>query len=281
MIESYMKKKVYLIAEIGINHNGSIETAKKLIDQAKITGFDCVKFQKRDLRLCVPEAMKKVKRVTPWGNITYWKYKQKIEFDEKDYKEIDEYCKNNNIDWTASAWDINSFEFLKKFNLPFIKIPSDKARDKKFIKKISNKDIPLIISTGGCNKSDIEFIYNTIPKKNLSLMHCTSVYPCPTDKMNLSKILSLKKAFKVPIGFSSHHTSPVLTAMSACLGAQMIEVHITLNRALWGTDQSMSLEKRGCEILVNSVRNFEKSFGSGQLKSSQEEHKTLSRTKNS
>lgn len=268
----------YNIAEIGINHNGDIELAKKLIKVSFDNGFDAVKFQKRVPELCVPEHKRNEKRITPWGEMTYFDYKNKIEFSFKEYKEIDIYCKQIGIDWSASAWDIESIEFLKDFNLPFFKVPSDKNTDIDFIKALKNVDCPIILSTGGTNLDQIKEILNILKENKVALLQCTSIYPCPTDKVNLKVMKNLKKQFKVPVGFSSHHTSPLIPAMSVAYGAKITEVHVTMDRAMWGTDQAMSLEPRGGQILISAIRDFELALGSADKKVLLQEQKILSRT---
>lgn len=273
-----INKSCHLIAEIGINHNGSLELCKKIIDVAKAKGFDSVKLQKRDLELCVPEEKRSEMRTTPWGNMSYFDYKKKIEFGLEEYQEIDRYCRELGIKWSASAWDVKSLKFLADLGVEYIKVPSDKSRDMIFLKAVSEMGIFTIVSTGGCDVSAIENIVSKFDKDQLALLHCTSLYPCPTERVNLAAIKTLTDRYDVPIGFSSHHRSPVLAAMSVALGARFVEAHITLDRAMWGTDQAMSLEPRGAEILVNSIRMFEEAYGDGVLSVQDGELKTLART---
>ncbi len=268
----------YNIAEIGINHNGDLQLAKKLIKVSYDNGFDAVKFQKRVPELCVPDHKRNEKKITPWGEMTYFDYKKKIEFSSEDYKEIDIYCKELGIDWSASAWDIESIEFLKAFNLPFFKVPSDKNTDLDFIKALKNVNCPIILSTGGTNIDQVKDILKILQGNKVALLQCTSIYPCPTDKVNLRVINNLKSQFNVPVGFSSHHTSPMITAMSVAYGARITEVHVTLDRAMWGTDQAMSLEPRGGQILISAIRDFELALGSSSKEVLLQEQKILSRT---
>ena len=269
---------VFIIAEIGINHNGDMKICKQLIDLASESGCDAVKFQKRVPELCVPENKRNEIRITPWGKITYFEYKEKIEFSEEEYIEIDNYCKELGINWSASAWDIESIKFLQKFDLPFLKIPSDKNTDIEFIEFLKDIKIPIILSTGGTDFEQIGNIFKILKNCNLALMQCTSIYPCPTEKINLRVINSLKEKFNVPVGFSSHHTSPLIPAMSVAYGARMTEVHVTLDRAMWGTDQAMSLEPRGGQILIKAIKDFETALGSPVKKVLEQEQKTLKRT---
>ncbi len=268
----------YNIAEIGINHNGDVQLAKELIRISYDNGFDAVKFQKRVPELCVPENKRNEIRITPWGKITYFEYKEKIEFSEEEYIEIDNYCKELGINWSASAWDIESIKFLQKFDLPFLKIPSDKNTDIEFIEFLKDIKTPIILSTGGTDFEQIGNIFKILKNCNLALMQCTSIYPCPTEKINLRVINSLKEKFNVPVGFSSHHTSPLIPAMSVAYGARMTEVHVTLDRAMWGTDQAMSLEPRGGQILIKAIKDFETALGSPVKKVLEQEQKTLKRT---
>ena len=269
----------YNIAEIGINHNGDLQLAKDLIKISHDIGFDAVKFQKRVPELCVPESKRNNLRMTPWGEMTYFDYKKKIEFSKSEYDEIDKYCKELNIDWTASAWDVDSIDFIKKYNVPFIKIPSDKCSDEEFIIALKNINIPIIISTGGTSFDQIKKILNILEGSQIALMQCTSIYPCPTNLINLKTIKTMNDLFNLPVGFSSHHTSPIINAMSVAYGAKLTEVHVTLDRAMWGTDQAMSLEPRGMQIMINAIKDFEIALGNGEKEIFEKELRTLSRTK--
>lgn len=268
----------YNIAEIGINHNGDIDLAKKLIKTAHEKGFDAAKFQKRVPELCVPQNKRDEPRLTPWGQMTYFEYKEKIEFGKDEYDQIEEYCKKLGIDWSASAWDLDSIEFLTNYDIPFIKIPSDKANDIEFVKAINKTGIPVILSTGGTELNQLAATVAEIDLNNLTLLQCTSIYPCPTELINMSVMNTLKEKFNVPVGFSSHHTSPLVAAMSVPYGARITEVHVTLDRAMWGTDHAMSLEPRGMEILISAIKDFELSLGSSEKIVLDKEKKTLSRT---
>ena len=268
----------YKIAEIGINHNGDIDLAKKLIKTAYDKGFDAAKFQKRVPELCVPQNKRNEPRLTPWGQMTYFEYKQKIEFGKEEYDQIDDYCNKLGIDWSASAWDLESIEFLKNYDIPFIKIPSDKANDIEFVRSVNKTGIPVILSTGGTDLDQLSITVKELDSDKLSLLQCTSIYPCPTELINMSVMTTLKEEFKVPVGFSSHHTSPLVAAMSVPYGARIIEVHITLDRAMWGTDHPMSLEPRGMEILTSAIKDFELAKGSPNKVVLEKETKTLART---
>ncbi len=268
----------YLIAEIGINHNGDIDLAKKLILASKHAGFDVVKFQKRVPELCVPKNKRQQLRITPWGEITYFEYKEKIEFSKKEYDQIDKFCKNIGIDWAASAWDVESVKFLSEYTCPFIKIPSDKSKDLNFLKIVADTKMPVIISCGGTSIDEIKNAFKILNINNTILLQCTSQYPTPTERMNLKAIHYLKQKFNLNVGLSSHHTSPIMPVMAAAYGAKVIEVHVTLDRAMWGTDQAMSLEPRGMQLLCSNIREFEKALGSDEKILYETEVKTLSRT---
>lgn len=272
------KDPTYIVAEIGINHNGDVELAKKLIRIAKERGCNAVKFQKRNPEQSVPINKRQEMRTTPWGNMTYFDYKLKIEFGEKEYKEIDNYCKDLNIDWFVSVWDLDSIDFIQKFNPVALKIPSDKLNDDELLKKAVATKIPLILSTGGSGMDMIDHALTIVDIENTILLQCTSIYPSATNQVNLKVIDTFKERYDLPIGFSSHHTSPFITLMAVCRGACLVEQHITQDRAMWGTDQAMSLEPRGVEILVKNIRMYEEALGDGKKKVFDRETQTLART---
>jgi len=268
----------YIVAEIGINHNGDIELAKKLIKIAKEKGCNAVKFQKRNPEQCVPMNKREQIRTTPWGDMTYFDYKLKIEFGEEEYREIDEYCKDLNIDWFVSVWDLDSIDFIKKFNPIALKIPSDKLNDDELLRKAVATKIPLILSTGGSDIDMIDHALTVVDHENTILLQCTSIYPVATHQVNLRVIDTFKKKYNLPIGFSSHHTSPNISLMAVCRGACLVEQHITQDRAMWGTDQAMSLEPRGLDIMVRNIRMYEEALGDGEKKVFDREAQTLTRT---
>jgi N-acetylneuraminate synthase len=270
-------KKTFLIAEIGINHNGSVHLAKKLITKAKEAGFDAVKFQKREPNICVPNEKKNEIRDTPWGKITYLNYKKKIEFGKKEFDIIDRFCKKIKIIWFASPWDIESNKFLKKYKLRYQKIASPMLTNYKLITEMAKENKIFLISTGMSNFKTIDKVVNIFKKKKRKfyLLHCVSNYPCDIEDLNLSLIKKLKKRYKCKIGYSGHETSvsPSLTAVA--MGAEVVERHITLNRTMWGTDHSASLEMNGMIQLVNLIRKYEKSYGDGIKKITLNEKKKL------
>lgn len=259
-------KKVFLIAEIGINHNGDISLAKKLIDQAKKTGFDAVKFQKRTPDITTPKSKKYNLRDTPWGKITYLEYKKKIEFEKKEFDLINNYCKKLNIIWFASPWDLISAKFLNKYNLKYNKIASPVLKNIELLKEVAKQKKHTFISTGMSTMDDVIKAVNIFKyhKCKFTLMHCVSAYPCNDKDLNLKMIQTLKKQFKCDVGYSGHEKSVSPSLMAACLGATAIERHITLDRTMWGTDHASSLEENGMKMLVEMVRKYELSLGDGK-----------------
>jgi len=265
---------VYIIAEIGINHNGSLKIAKELIDMAVSCGCDAVKFQKRNPDVCVPEEKKNDKRDTPWGYITYLEYKKKIEFGKKEYDEIDAYCKEKNIDWFASAWDLDSLRFLDKYDLKYHKIPSALITHPKFLVEVANRGKKTLISTGMSTYKDIDYAVKVFEDKKCPyvLNHCISTYPAPPEELNLNVILALKKRYHCEIGYSGHEVDLLSSILAIALGATYIERHITLDRAMFGTDQAASLERRGLELLVRDVRRIDMLLGDGTKRISASEY---------
>lgn len=260
---------IYFIAEAGINHNGDIETAKKLIDLAVRTGCDAVKFQKRDPDVCVPVSMKSVMRETPWGNITYLDYKKRIEFGQKEYREIDMYCKEKNIDWSASAWDIGSLEFLDQFDLPFHKVASALATHLEFVDQVAKRGKLTYASVGMCSYEDIDRLVQIFEKHKCPfvLLHTVSTYPALESDLNLRMISTLSERYGVGIGYSGHEPSVSPSIVAGVLGAVAIERHITLDRSMWGTDHSASLEESGLSQLVSTLRKIPVVLGDGVKKS--------------
>jgi N-acetylneuraminate synthase len=271
-----MQKK-FLIAEIGINHNGSVALAKKLIKKSKDAGFDAVKFQKRSPEICVPKNKKYLMRETPWGMMTYLDYKKRIEFGEKEYDEINKFCKKVKIEWFASAWDIESQSFLNKYKLKYNKISSAMLTNLKLLEYISKQKKMTFISTGMAGYKEIDNAINIFKKNkcDFMLMHCVSSYPCPDKELNLSMINKLRKRYKCKIGYSGHEVSVSPSLMAAVMGAIAIERHVTLDRTMWGTDHAASLEFNGMKQLVELVRKFESVYGDGLKKISKAEREKL------
>tara|TARA_Y100000817_G_scaffold88174_1_gene68633 strand:+ start:13 stop:867 length:855 start_codon:yes stop_codon:yes gene_type:complete len=267
MIPNTEKNPVYIIAEIGINHNGDLDIAKQLIDIAKVAGCDAVKFQKRNPDVCVPEHQKSIERDTPWGRMTYLEYKYRVEFGKKEYDVIDAYCKERKIDWSASPWDIDSLEFLNSYSLPFIKIPSALLTDIDLIKMSASTNKKIIISTGMSTISEIDASVNAIkeanPQCDLAILHCNSSYPAPNKDLNLNCIKTLKEKYNCTVGYSGHEFGLTTTIASVCMGAQIIERHITLDRTMWGTDQMCSVEPQGLIKLVRGINELSVALGDG------------------
>jgi len=266
-------KKTYIIAEIGINHNGDLNIAKRLIDIAALSGCDAVKFQKRNPDVCVPEHQKNVMRDTPWGTMTYLEYKYKVEFEKTEYDEIDSYCKEKGIAWSASPWDLDSLEFLNQYNLPFIKLPSAMLTNIPLIEACAKSDKKVILSTGMSTEKEIDIAIETIRKHtdNFSILHCNSTYPAPLNELNLSTIKTLKDKYNCEVGYSGHEFRIGTTVSSVYLGATIIERHITLDRTMWGTDHLCSVEPQGLIKLVKGIRELEEAFGDGIIQVTESE----------
>ncbi|MBN8568998.1 MAG: N-acetylneuraminate synthase family protein [Ignavibacteria bacterium] len=260
-------EKVFVIAEIGINHNGSLDNALKLIDGAKYAGCDAVKFQKRTPELCVPKDQWLIERETPWGRMTYIDYRHRVEFSNDEYKVIDTYCKEKNIMWLASCWDELSVDFMEQFNPPFYKAGSASLTDINLLKKKKSTGRPLMISTGMSTIDEIKKAVDIIGTDNLMIAHSTSTYPCKLEELNIKVITTLKEMYpEVPIGYSGHETGLAPTWAAVSLGATFVERHITLDRAMWGTDQAASVEVVGFQRLVENIRDIEVSLGDGVKK---------------
>ncbi len=254
----------YIIAEIGINHNGDLEIAKQMIDAAVHAGVDAVKFQKRTPEVCTPPEQQKQMRDTPWGYITYLEYRYKVEFNEEQYREIDRYCKEKGIPWMVSVWDEPSVDFMEQFDTPAYKIPSASLTDHNLLRYARKTGKPLIISTGMSTMEQIRKAVHIIGTENLVIMHCTSTYPCEPEELNLRMIETLRREFpEVPIGYSGHEVGLVPSAVAVALGACMVERHLTLDRAMWGSDQAASVEPGGFERLVKYIRVTEAALGDG------------------
>lgn len=255
---------VFVIAEIGINHNGDIGLAKRLIDGAVMAGVDAVKFQKRTPELCVPRDQWELERDTPWGRMTYIEYRRRIEFGQAEYEQIDLHCKERGIEWFASCWDEPSVDFIDTFNPPCYKAASASLTDHTLLAKMQSTGRPLMISTGMSTMAEIDDAVKLLGTKNLMVAHSTSAYPCPVEALNLRMIHTLRERFPdAPIGYSGHETGLATTWAAVAMGATFIERHVTLDRAMWGTDQAASVEIGGLERLVSNIRDIERSMGDG------------------
>jgi len=255
---------VFIIAEIGINHNGDLNIVKKLIDMASSTGCDAVKFQKRSIDIVYDEEMLDSPRESPWGS-TQREQKQGLEFNEGDYDEIDEYCKNKNIHWFASAWDLESQNFLKKYDSKFNKVASAMITHVPLLNAIAEEGKHTFISTGMSTFENIDKAVQIFNSKNcaFTLLHCVSTYPCIDEDCNISVMNTLREKYNCPIGYSGHEAGILPSVLAVALGASVIERHITLDRTMYGSDQSASIEKRGLELLVRDCKSVKNIIGDG------------------
>jgi len=253
----------YVVGEVGINHNGSLDTAKELIAAAYAAGVDAVKFQKRTPELCVPPEQRDQMRDTPWGYITYMEYRYKVEFGEKEYKEIDRYCKELGITWFSSIWDEPSIDFLEAFDPVCYKVPSAGLTDHAVLQKLRSTGRPIILSTGMSTHEQIREAIKVIGMDNLVITHSTSSYPCAPEELNLRMIGTLRQEFPCPIGYSGHEVGLITSVVAVAMGACLVERHITLDRAMWGSDQAASVEPGGMQRLVKYIRVTEKALGDG------------------
>ena len=267
----------YIVAEIGVNHNGDLEIAKKMIDAAVHAGVDAVKFQKRTPEICTPPEQQKQMRETPWGYITYLEYRRKVEFGEAEYREIDRYCKKHKVSWFASVWDEPSVEFLERFHTPAYKIPSAALTDDNLLRHLRKTGKPLILSTGMSTLEQIREAVGVLSTENLIITHATSAYPCEPEELNLRMIATLREVFPCPIGYSGHEVGLVPSAVAVTLGACLVERHITLDRAMWGSDQPASVEPGGFERLVKYIRVTEAALGDGEKKVYESEMPSLNK----
>lgn len=259
------------MAEIGINHNGRLDFSLEMINQAKRAGCNAVKFQKRNPVRCVPSREKQRKLETPWGYICYLDYRKKMEFGLKEYRKIDSYCKKIGMTWFASCWDEDSVNFITQFNVPCLKVPSACITDFKLLKQFHKTGLPIILSTGMSRLDQIENAVQKLNTSNLIILHSTSIYPCPVEKLNLKAIHTLKQKFDCPIGYSGHEVGLPTTIAAVVLGACVIERHLTLDRSMWGSDQAASIEPVGFVRLVKYIRTVEQALGDGEKKIDQQE----------
>jgi N-acetylneuraminate synthase len=253
----------YIVAEIGINHNGDLEVARQLIEAAFKAGADAVKFQKRTPELCVPDDQKEKKRETPWGYITYLDYRYRVEFEQEGYSEIERYCRELGLAWFASVWDEPSVDFLEDFSPLCYKIPSASLTDHSLLRHVRATGRPVILSTGMSTMEQIRESVEALGSDDLLITHATSTYPCEPEELNLGMIRTLQKEFDCPIGYSGHEVGLIPSVAAVALGACLVERHITLDRAMWGSDQAASVEPGGFERLVKYIRVTEQSMGDG------------------
>jgi N-acetylneuraminate synthase len=259
----------YFIAEIGINHNGDLDLAKRLIDAAYATGWNCAKFQKREPDIAVPEAQKSVMRETPWGTMTYLDYKKRIEFGKQEYDYIDSYCKEKPISWTASPWDIPSLEFLLQYDVPFIKIASAGNGNEELIREACKANKPIILSDGMCTMEELDKTVSWIEKYgngDYILLHTNSTYPAPVEELNIAFMETMRKRYNCLVGYSGHEQMLEPTVVATVMGAKVIERHITISHDMWGTDQKASLEICAMDILYKRCMTSLQAIGVGETK---------------
>jgi len=256
----------YFIAEIGINHNGDMQIAKRLIDASFAIGWDCVKFQKRTPAIAVPEAQKSVMRDTPWGRMTYLEYKERVEFGKSEYDYIDTYCREKPIAWTASPWDMESLEFLLQYDVPFLKIASAGNGNEEMIRAACRSGKPIILSDGMCTQEELDrtvSLLEEISDGNYILLHTNSTYPAPADELNLAYMQTMRERYHCLVGYSGHEKNLEPTVVAAALGACVIERHVTLSHELWGTDQPASLEINAMYMLYKRCTGLKEMIGDG------------------
>lgn len=266
-------KKIYLIAEIGINHNGDLQIAKKLIDAVFACSWDCVKFQKKNPDLCVPEQQKNIMKDTPWGRMTYLEYKHKLEFGKAEYDYIERYCGEKPINWATSVWDMDSLDFIKTYDTAFIKIPSAKVTDLELIKEAVQTKHAIILSTGMSTLEEIDKAVEILKRynSNFALMHTNSSYPTKIQDVNINCIKTLRERYNCEVGYSGHEYGLEATVYAAVLGARIIERHITLDHTMWGTDQAASVEPMGMDILCKRVKSINQILGDGKKRVTEDE----------
>ncbi|MFG3439558.1 N-acetylneuraminate synthase family protein [Nonomuraea sp. NPDC047897] len=254
---------VYVIGEIGINHNGDLDIARRLIDVAADAGCQAVKFQKRTPAICVPEEQKGQLRQTPWGEMTYLEYKERTEFGRDEYRQIAKYCDERGLHWFASPWDVPSVEFLEEMDVVTHKVASASVADHELLRALAATGKPVILSTGMSTLSEIDRAVEILGTDKLIMMHATSTYPLPPEEANLRTITTLKERYGVPVGYSGHERGLQISLAAVTLGAVCVERHITLDRTMWGSDHAASLEPAGLEHLVRDIRIIEQALGDG------------------
>jgi len=253
----------YVIAEIGLNHNGDLGMARQLMDVAAGAGCDAVKFQKRTPRICVPEHQQPVLRETPWGTMTYLEYRERLEFGVEQFDAIDAHARELGIPWFASAWDVPSVEFIERYEPPCYKVASASLTDDELLGAIATTGRPVILSTGMSTLDQVRHAVGVLDGVPLLIARTTSTYPCPPAELNLRMIHVLGREFDVPIGYSGHETGLQTTVAAVVLGACFVERHITMDRSLPGSDHAASVEPQGLQRLVRDIRTVEVALGDG------------------
>ncbi|GAA2945979.1 N-acetylneuraminate synthase family protein [Microbacterium luteolum] len=257
-------RPAYVIAEIGLNHNGDVDIAKRLIDVAARAGADAVKFQKRTPEISTPEHMRDVPRETPWGTMSYLDYRRRVEFGRDEYVEIGDHATMQGLDWFASPWDVPSVAFLEELNVVAHKVASASLTDTDLLIALRETGKPVILSTGMSTIEQIDRALDTLGTDRVVLMHATSTYPLEPEEANLRVISTLRDRYAgVPVGYSGHERGLQISLAAVALGAVAVERHITLDRTMWGSDHAASLEPTGLEHLVRDIRVIEKALGDG------------------
>lgn len=255
---------VYVIGEIGLNHNGDVELAMRLIDVAAEAGADAVKFQKRTPEIATPEHMRDTLRETPWGTMTYLDYRYRVEFSPEQYRQIGDYAASRGLDWFASPWDVPSVDVLEELDVVAHKIASASVTDLELLERVASTGKPVILSTGMSTLDEIDRAVETLGTERLIMLHATSTYPMPAEEANLRTIATLRDRYAgVPIGYSGHERGLQISLAAVALGARVVERHITLDRTMWGSDHAASLEPQGFEHLVRDIRIIESALGDG------------------
>ncbi len=270
----------YIIAEIGINHNGEMDVVRKLIDVAVEAGCNAVKFQKRTPELCVPLEQQSVIRETPWGEMTYLAYRHRVELDIAQYEQIDQYCRKKHIAWFASCWDLPSVDFMRQFDPPCYKIASATLTDTNLLHHVRRNEQPIILSTGMSTMTEIREAVTVLSKGELLIAHTTSSYACSHDELNLRMIQALQAEFDFPVGYSGHEKNLLPSCIAVALGASFVERHITLDRRMWGSDQSASLEPDELKQLVLDIREVETALGDGVKRVYETERPIMAKLRN-
>jgi N-acetylneuraminate synthase len=254
----------YVIAEIGLNHNGDVEIAKQLIDVAARAGANAVKFQKRTPEIATPEHMRDVQRETPWGTMSYLEYRHRVEFDRDQYIEVGDHATMLGLDWFASPWDVPSVDFLEDLGVVAHKVASASLTDSELLAALRETGKPIILSTGMSTLEQIDRALEVLGTDRVVLMHATSTYPMEPDEANLRVIAALRDRYPgIPVGYSGHERGLQISLAAVAIGAVAVERHITLDRTMWGSDQAASLEPGGLEHLVRDIRVIETALGDG------------------
>jgi sialic acid synthase SpsE len=256
-------RPVYVIAEVGINHNGDVDFPRRLVDVAADAGCQAVKFQKRTPEICVPEQQKNQPRSTPWGVMTYLEYKRRVELGREEYQKIATHCAERGVAWFASPWDVPSVEFLDRLDVPCHKVASASVTDLELLRAVAASGRPVLLSTGMSTIEEIDAAVTTLGTERLVLMHATSTYPLPPEEVNLRMIETLRERYGVPVGYSGHERGLQVSLAAVALGAVAVERHITLDRTMWGSDHAASLEPTGLQHLVRDIRILEQAMGDG------------------